>query len=199
MKLLGIAMDDLNFQNKIMGVCRGKSRTTTSQEQQLMQRENFLIKKQVLEKCFGHGIIMQDKIGNVTILCIMPACIWNHINIQWRVVKTLLWQDHDDRGSRRWKQNTKKSYRALLAWGEIWHYLASVCSASFEANSAQVESLLLLPPLILHYEARSSWEKNLSKKLNHFSEVNSTSPTRPCITKSHCGLFRKWLFPKEIK
>ena len=25
--------------------------------------------------------------------------------------------------SRRWKQNTKKSYRALLAWGEIWHYL----------------------------------------------------------------------------
>ena len=123
MKLLGIAMDDLNFQNKIMGVCRGKSRTTTSQEQQLMQQENFLIKKQVLVKCFGHGIIMQDKIRNVTIPCIMPACIWNHINIQWRVVKTLLWQDHDDRGPRRWKQNTKKSYRALLAWGEIWHYL----------------------------------------------------------------------------
>ena len=127
----------------------------------------------------------------------MPACIWNHINIQWRVVKTLLWQDHDDRGSRRWKQNTKKSYRALLAWGEIWHYLASVCSASFEANSAQVESLLLLPPLILHYEARSSWEKNLSKKLNHFSEVNSTSPTRPCITKIHCGLFRKYFFRRN--
>ena len=99
--------------------------------------------------------------------------------------------------SRRWKQNTKKSYRALLAWGEIWHYLASVCSASFEANSAQVESLLLLPPLILHYEARSSWEKNLSKKLNHFSEVNSTSPTRPCITKIHCGLFRKYFFRRN--
>ena len=57
--------------------------------------------------------------------------------------------------SRRWKQNTKKSYRALLAWGEIWHYLTML----------REQGLRLLTVCIILY---TTYNPKLSKKLTIF-------------------------------